>query len=184
MFRPAVFGTFHYLWLCYSSVFWVRNITKISHLNISCSDKTVSAKSSVTYWGMELDQTLSGETMGTTVVQKLNSRLKFLYRQSKFLTLSRRRTLVSALALSQFDCACSLWYYSLQKGTKDRIRVCQNKLIRFVLGRSHRAHLDVSDFKRVGWLPTEGGCGKLPWAMSLEYYTTCLHLICCLRMGE
>ena len=42
-----------------------------------CGDKSVSAKGSVTYLGMELDQTLSGESMWRRVVQKSNSRLKF-----------------------------------------------------------------------------------------------------------
>ena len=49
-----------------------RNLAKRSHLNISCGDKSISAKGSVTYLGIKLDQTLSNETMGRRVMQNQN----------------------------------------------------------------------------------------------------------------
>jgi len=71
------------------------------------SDKLVGARPCVKYLGVELDQTLSGESIGKRVIQISNSRLEFFYRQSNFLSSSARRMLVSALVQSHFDYACS-----------------------------------------------------------------------------
>ena len=47
----------------------------------------------VAYLGCILDETLSGESMTTHFISKVNSRLRFLYRQNKFLDIPRRRLL-------------------------------------------------------------------------------------------
>ena len=52
---------------------------------------------SVTYFGCELDQYLSGESMVTKVLGKINDRLKFPYRKQKFLGSSFRRIRCNSL---------------------------------------------------------------------------------------
>ena len=53
-----------------------------------------------------LDQSLSGETMALNVIDKVNSSLKFLHRQNRFLTPPLRRLSCNALIQPLFDYAC------------------------------------------------------------------------------
>ena len=55
-----------------------------------------------TTWGV-LDKIMSGETMALTVTEKINSRLKFLYRKNRFLDVPLRRLLCDALIQPHFD---------------------------------------------------------------------------------
>lgn len=146
-------------------------IKRTANLNISCRGTKIASKQSVGYLGSNLDQTLSGEENCKKIVQISNSRLKFLYRQAKFLNLATRRTLVSALVQCHFDYAASSWYHSLSKMSKSKLQVCQNKLIRFVFDLGPRSHLGVADFKRIGWLPVE----QRVWQTSLSHVHKVLH---------
>ena len=53
----------------------------------------------VTYLGCELEESLSGEAMALKAVNKINGRLKFLYRKNTYLTpyLTLKRLLCNAL---------------------------------------------------------------------------------------
>ena len=75
-------------------------IKKVPKRNINY--KNVQAKQSpkVTYLGYILDETMSGESMALKVTNKINSRLEFLHRKNKFLTLALRRLLCNALSIS------------------------------------------------------------------------------------
>ena len=64
----------------------------------------------VTYLGCILDNTLSGESMALHVINKVYARLKFLYRQRKFLTNPLRRILCNAMIQPFSDYASSVWY--------------------------------------------------------------------------
>ena len=55
-------------------------------LNIVCNDTAIKQYEKVKYIGCILDQSLSGESMALNVIDKVNSRLKFLHRQNRFLT--------------------------------------------------------------------------------------------------
>ena len=55
-------------------------IKKTSPLNIQYKGKKVKQYSKVTYLGCNFDETLSGESMATHVINKVNSRLRFLFR--------------------------------------------------------------------------------------------------------
>ena len=48
--------------------------------------------------------------MATSVIQKANARLKFLYRKRKLLNLTTKKLLVMSLIQCHFDYACSFWY--------------------------------------------------------------------------
>jgi len=58
---------------------------KGSSLNISCNGTDIKSTSSVKYLGALLDNSLSCDEMVTSLIQKVNSRLKFLYRKHNFL---------------------------------------------------------------------------------------------------
>ena len=62
-----------------------------------------------------LEQGLSGANMATSVIQKANARLKFLYRKRKFLNLTTKKFLVMSLIQCHFDYACPFWCPGLSK---------------------------------------------------------------------
>ena len=48
--------------------------------------------------------------MALHVINKINNKLKVLYRKNSFLGRALRRLLCNALIQSNFDYACSTWY--------------------------------------------------------------------------
>ena len=66
-------------------------------LNVVYNGKEITQYENVKYLGCILDQNLSGESMALNVIDKVNSRLKFLHRQNGFLTPPLRRLLCNAL---------------------------------------------------------------------------------------
>ena len=70
-----------------------------------------------------LEQCLSGANIVTSVIQKANARLKFLYRKRKFLNLTTKKLLVMSLIHCHFDYACSFWYPGLSKVLKTQLQV-------------------------------------------------------------
>ena len=91
---------------------------------------------------------MSGETMALSVINKINNKLKFLYRKNRFLTPTLRRLLCNALTKPHFDYACSAWYPSLTKKLKNRIQTSQNKSIRFSLQLDKMTHISCNIYKR------------------------------------
>ena len=132
-----------------------RKLKKVSKLNIVCNDVQLESKSSVKYLGATIDQNMSGKTMGTNVVKKVNSGLKFLYRKSGFLNFSHRKLLCSALLQCRFDYAYNVYYRGLEKSIKNKLQTAQNKTVRFILGYDNRHHLTVDDFRKVKYLDVD-----------------------------
>ena len=66
---------------------------KIGTLDIQYGDIKIKQYSTVTYLGCELDQSLLGEAMTLEVINKINGRLKFLYRKNRYLTPYLKRLL-------------------------------------------------------------------------------------------
>ena len=91
------------------------NIKRAEPLNIVSGNVKIKQYSKVTYLGCILDESLSGESMAFHVLNKIGSRLRFLYRQNRFLNNPLRRLLCNAMIHSFFDYACSAWYPSLRK---------------------------------------------------------------------
>ena len=56
-------------------------IRKVKKLNIKYEDIQIKQHSKVKYLGCMLDETMSGETMALSVINKINNKLKFLYRK-------------------------------------------------------------------------------------------------------
>ena len=92
----------------------------------------IKQHSKVKYLGCMLDETMSGETMALSVINKINNKLKFLCRKNRFLTPTLIQLLCDALIQPHFDYACSAWYPNLTKKLKNRIQTSQNKCIRFL----------------------------------------------------
>ena len=65
-----------------------------------------------------MDETMSGEPMALKIINKINGKLKFLYRKISFLTPGLRRMLCNALIQPHFDYAYSAWYPNLNAKLK------------------------------------------------------------------
>ena len=128
---------------------------KKEYIHINRGDTPIVQHTNVTYLGCLLDEDLSGESMANKVLGKINGRLKFLYRKSEFLTAPLRRLLCNALIQPHFDFASSAWYPNLSKKMLSKLKIAQNKCIRFCLQTGNRKHIGFTEYEQVGWLPTE-----------------------------
>ena len=72
-------------------------LKKTKKLEIIFNGIEIKQHSRVKYLGCILDETLSGDSMALSVLNKVNARLKILYMKNKFLTPSLRRLLCNAL---------------------------------------------------------------------------------------
>ena len=131
-----------------------KRLKNLDELDIMRGDIKIKQYSRVTYLGSILDQNMSGESMATKVLGKINGRLKFLYRKQSFLSFPLRRMLCNALIQPHFDYSCSAWYPNLNKKLTKKIQIAQNKCIRFCLYMGNRTHVGVKEFKKINWLPT------------------------------
>ena len=75
---------------------------------------------------------MSGETMALRVTEKINSRLKFLYRKDRFLDVPLRRLLWNDLIQPHFDYACTAWYQQLTKKLKDSCKLHKTNVLDFI----------------------------------------------------
>ncbi len=130
-----------------------RKLKKQASLNVKCNGVSIQSSSTVKYLGIEMDQSLSGEVIAEKVIKKVNSRLKFLHRKAKYLNSYCRKLLVSSLLQCHIDYACCTWYSGLTRKLQNRLQVCQNKMIRYVLGCQARVHIGAKEFDMVNWVP-------------------------------
>ena len=82
----------------------------LKEINISFAGYSIKQDHAVQHLGCKLHSKLSGEAMTSVVLRKVNAKLKFLYRQSRYLTPSIRTLLYNALIQPQFDYGCSSWF--------------------------------------------------------------------------
>ena len=80
-----------------------RTAKNIRQLNIKYKDINIKQHSEVTYLGCVLDETMSGEPMALKFINKINGKLKFLYRKNRFLSPELRRMFCNALIQQYFD---------------------------------------------------------------------------------
>ena len=88
------------------------------------------------------------------VIEKINTKLRFLYRKNKFLTPTLRRMLCNAIIQPHFDYACLTWYSGLTIALKNKIQIMQNKCIRFCLSLGNFIHIGPNELKKINWLNT------------------------------
>ena len=125
---------------------------KIGTLDTEYGDVKIKQYSKVTYLGCELGENLSGEAMASKVMNKINSRLKFLYRKNRYLTPYLKWLLCDALIQLHFDYACSAWYPNLNKKFKSKYQTVQNRCISYCLQLRNKSHTRKKDFEKLNWL--------------------------------
>ena len=128
------------------------NIKQAEPLNIVYANIKIKQYAKVTYLGCILDESWSGELMVLCVLNKINSRLRFLYRQHRFLNKSLQRLLCNAMMQYFFDYACSAWYPSLRNDLQKRPLVSQNNYVRFCLQLDKKTWIGVAKFKEINRL--------------------------------
>ena len=80
-----------------------RNLKLVEKLDIRYKQIKIKQRKHVNYHGCVFDVTMSGETMALGVIQKINSRLKFLHQKNRFLDVPLRKLIFNALIQPQFD---------------------------------------------------------------------------------
>ena len=93
--------------------------------------------------------------MALHVLNKVSTKLKFLYRKIEFLSAPLRRLLCNALIQPHFDYASSAWYIDLNKKYKAKLQIMQNKCIRFCLKLDKKTHVGLNEVEKLKWLPVE-----------------------------
>ena len=64
-------------------------------IHITCNGTNINHVSEANYLGCNLDSQASGELMAKKIINKCNSRLKFLYKHNSYLSQSSRHELLS-----------------------------------------------------------------------------------------
>jgi len=129
-----------------------RKLKNWQNYTIECEGQVIQATPSVKYLGLTIDQYLNGDEMARGIIKKVNSRLKFLYRQANFLDQNIKKILCTALILCLFDYSISSWYGGIHKQMSKSLQVAQNKVIRFILNKDARYHIKEDDFKNLNFL--------------------------------
>ena len=124
-----------------------------SQLNVTCGGTILSAKSTVKYLGVELDQHLSGEFIARNAISNINNKVKFLFRNTHFFNMKVKKILTTALIQCHFDYASASWFSGLFQKNKSKFQVLQNKVVRYLLNLTPRTHVGVNEFKCVNMLP-------------------------------
>ena len=129
-----------------------RKINKAKNFSVKYKDQEIKSQECVKYLGVELDQSLSGEKTVNNIIKKSSDRLKFMYRQGKYLDTYTRRLLCNALIQPLFDYCATSWYVNIPKKSKKQLQVMQNKVIRYILNLSPRSHVGSQEFNKVKML--------------------------------
>jgi len=130
-----------------------RGIFKKNSIQVQCAGDVLSCRTKVKYLGVELGQSLAGDCIADKIISKSNSKLKFLYRQTRDVNLETKKMLIAALIQCHFDYASSSWYSGLTKNYKARLQCTQNKIIRYLLTATPWTHIGASEFRLVNKLP-------------------------------
>ena len=145
-------------------------VKKIEKLDITYKNIKIKQHSKINYLGCIFDETLNGESMALRVINKVNSKLKFLYRKNNLLSPALRRLLCNALIQPHFDYACSAWYPNLNKALKNKLQTAQNKCIRFCLLLDKRKHIGLEELERINWLNTNDRFEQCITVSTFKYF--------------
>ena len=109
-------------------------------------------------------------------LNKINGKLKFLYRKNKFLTPTLRRMLCNAIIQPHFDYACSAWYPNLNEKLRKKIQIAQNKCIWFCLKLDK--HISSKEFESINWLPVNKRVHQCINPITFKFVNNaCLHYL-------
>ena len=104
------------------------------------------------------------------VISKINCRLRFFYRKNRFLSQPPQRLLCNALIQPHFDYACSAWYLDLNSRLKSKLHILQNKCILFCLNLDSNAHIGLTEFEKINWLPINDRFEQCIRSMTLRFF--------------
>ena len=113
-----------------------KRLRTSNKLHVVCNGKNIEPDIEVIYFGVNLDQFLSGSSIVNKIVTKCNNKIQFLYKDAKRFGLQTKGMLASALVQCYFDYACSMWFSCVLSTSRKRLQIIQTKLIRFILGIS------------------------------------------------
>jgi hypothetical protein len=125
-----------------------RKIRQVRDFAIKFDNIEIKGNTCLKYLGTSIENDMSGKECVDSIIKKANGRLKFLYRHRKVLSRDIRKILSMALVQCHIDYACMSWYYNLTKEYKHKLQVLQNKMIRFILGKSNREHVGCMEFRQ------------------------------------
>ena len=132
-----------------------RKLKNFNDFTICYNNHVIKSTDHVKYLGVYIDNSLSGDYIVDSVAKKVNGRLKFLYRQAKFLDFTCKMSLCSALIQCHLDYACSAWYSGLSKCLKKKLQICQNKMVRFILDYFPRQSVNYDVLSSINMLSVE-----------------------------
>ena len=101
-----------------------------------------------------MDEIMSWETMALKVVNKINGKLKSLYRKNSFSTPGLWRMLCNTLIQPHFDYAFYVRYPNLNVKLW-KMEIIQNKWIRFCLKLKKMLQIFEEGPKTINWLPVD-----------------------------
>ena len=151
-----------------------HSLRGINDFKVKVDDTEICNKKEITYLGCILDNKLTGESMASRAIQRINQRTRFLGRVSSFVNKSALNTLAGALIMPIFDYACTSWYSNISKSQKHKLQTSQNKLIRLLLGLGPMTHLDQLHFNTIGWLRVEDRVNQLKMGLTFKIVNSTL----------
>ena len=86
-------------------------------------------------------------------MNKINGKVKFFYSKNRLLSPNLRRMFQDVLIPPHFHYPCPAWYPNLTGKTKKKIKIMQNKCIRFCLALDKMHQTSEEEFSLINWLP-------------------------------
>lgn len=151
-----------------------RKLKKVTNFEVKCNDHIIKSQPKIKYLGLEIDQHLSGESTVNSIIKKVNSRLKFMYRKANCLSKETRNILSMALIQCHFDYSCSSWYAGVSQKMKKSLQVAQNKTVRFINSMGPRDSVGRPELATLGLLNVEDRVQQLRLGHAHKiYYNKC-----------
>ena len=116
-----------------------------------------------------LNETMSGETIALSVINKINNKLKFPFRKNRFLIPTLRRLLFNALIQPHFHYGCSARYPNLTKSLINKIQTSQNKCIHICIQLDKITYISHKEFATLNWLPVTERFNQCIKSIVFEY---------------
>ena len=89
------------------------------------NEKVMKQHSIVEYLGCILVENIAVEPMAGMVLKKVNSKNKFLYRQSRYLSYPLKKILCNTLIQPNYGFACCSWYPNFSVSLKTKLHTTQ-----------------------------------------------------------
>ena len=80
------------------------------------------------------------------------------------------RLLCNELIQPHFNYACSVWYPNLNKKFKTKLQTLENKCVHFCFQLDNRAHVGITEFKKINWLPVDYRFRQCLAANAFKYF--------------